>query len=334
MDEEIWKKKYLKYKNKYINLYKQIAGVYTSNLENILQHISRDTRNNMTLIVGMDIFDKKNDDLKRSIDLGANYVITNASSYDSSIEINLKLKNNIKQLDFDFNKLNTDDTGIDLISRRTYIQNFIDITSKKIKSQYLDCQKFSTIIFDISTSKFLSTNEPPNNGIYFIYLLYYILLQNGGTIYLDDNLGYNISILPTPKTPPKNEIETNISNMYNKCNDVLTYKKYNNIYMTRTDLKERCIERHGETQRNLTYTEIGNINKNHLEKLLVDSTVEYSFNRDDSYPIRDSRYGKSKFYYKITKNSDSRDIILNNIRDMIFKKIDVMCACGEYIKLI
>lgn len=333
MDEEIWKKKYLKYKNKYINLYKQIAGVYTSNLENILQHISRDTRNNMTLIVGMDIFNKEegNDDLKRSIDLGANYVITNASSYDSSIEINLKLKKNIKQLDFDFNKLNTDDTGIDdLISRRSYIQNFIDITSRKIKSQYLDCQKFSTIIFDISTSKFLSANEPPNNGIYFIYLLYYILLENGGTIYLDDNLGYTISILETPK----NKIETNISNMYNKCNDVLTYKNYDNIYMATTALKLICIKKNGETQRNLTYTEIGNINKNHLEKLLVDSTVEYSFNIDDSYPIRDSRYGKSKFYYKITKNKDSRDIILNNFYKLIYQKIDVMCACGDYIKLI
>lgn len=270
----IWKNKYRKYKNKYLKLKNLLGGSRKIILEgsnNVEKYTTNDINkfhniiesypdNDLVMVVGADLLNDSQKDYGIDIDVGWSLIGSRLE------EINELDENSIKwfQVDYDFN------------FNINYRNMIIESSTRNLK-------KFKKIIFDWSTTKFLS-------NIKFIAYAYYILLANGGEIYLDPSFSMTY-------------LENCQYIQISKLDGTKYYSHYRKIHNC-----PESIERTPSIE--TIFENILENNRQYLLYNLFDSNVTIERNYE-LYPIK----GTSEpinIYYKIEKNLDGNFEIKRN----------------------
>ena len=266
-------KKYISYKNKYLKLKKQLGGTlpllccegpdnfskYTTNdMDKFHSLLSQTDRNDLRMIMGINLTYEED----RIRDMG--HIDVGWGDENNQDLVNNLGDDNIKwyQINYDWNNMEL----------HQYLAQYL----KKKSPNY---PKFNEIIFDSSTTKFIA------NPTIILYL-YYILLNVGGTLYIED-------IATTGGLPT---ITTNVP-----PDDILNKKVLNGSSL----LSRKTIYTNKNIENPYSYTkeELMENNKSALEKILVNSTITNFYN-DDNYKINKVL----KYYHKIVKgNIDNID---------------------------
>jgi hypothetical protein len=238
---------------------------YYSNLLTFLKYLKEEKREKLQLGIGFSIDDIE--DTKRSINFD---IILSKYEFNSKIEEKAKKYKEKIIINYDFNQF---------CSLNKIIINKLD-----------NIDKIEKIIFDSSTFKFLT-------NIKFLGILYYLILQTNGSIYIESN----VSIC-------EGELILTISefNKYrhiNKSIEELTFRYQSGIFIT-YNIKKYIIDNKIDINI-LSKEDIYKINIKFFEKWFYGSTVEIL---EKDYPIDNYKYPITK-YYKITKKEEHKKII-------------------------
>lgn len=220
--------------------------------------------------------------------------------YSKDIERNL-------HFDISLNKYKFDEETTELLKKKAnelnififnYDFNLFCVLNKPIIIKYSSIDKVNKIVFDSSTFKFL-------NNIKIIGILYYLILQQNGSIYIESNRPISMCHI--------------ITDIFYLDDSFIDEKKegfvYQSIYgITSNFLKQITGTKYDNIKRNIiNVNDIYTHNKKYFEKWFYGSTVELL--EDNNYPINNSNYPITK-YYKITKNMSHCEIlehVKNNI---------------------
>lgn len=211
-----------------------------------------------TMIIGMNMMNPK--DIIRNIK--ADIVM---DQYDLSAEGEVYKKIGEKYIIFNYNF------------------NCLNVISNAIIMKYNDINKLTSIIFDTYTFKFL-------NKIRTIAIFYYIILQEGGSIYIESNSGINTIYHIT--THKQLDIFENMSEdgfiypIAYKISEMIDTSKYEKNYITNSN-------------------QIYKNNIEFLKQTFYGSNVELLH---EGYPIENETYPITT-YYKITKNKRHDEIL-------------------------
>lgn len=261
--------KYIKYKEKYLKLKKQIGGVpkifnkedskyYTNDINQFFNSLLEYPNYDLTMIIGYNILEIK--DIERNLNFDIALDI-----YDD--DVIKHTMNTMKEEDIKYYVLN--------YNLNNPIKMFL---SKFIISpyQYLNINKINLIVFDASVFKFM-------NRIDFLFCMYYYLLNTGGSIYIEAN------------------------NTFSQGNIIRTDYLNENCFYCASGSRSPIFS--GEDLSKVkTDDQIYEHNKLHLQEKMLGSVVEVKLTTDEPYPISHPDVEITK-YYKITKIISNDDII-------------------------
>ena len=309
--------KYLKYKTKYFNLYKQLAGeinfynrdgitnkekYYTNDFMKFLNILKKTPTNNLKMIIGYDVADSSDVSRDLDFDIALNHYIDASDVAVSYIDDYFARESVFSKyvLDIDFNEKS-------FIYRGKHIQESINTC------------KFEKIIFDSFTFKFM-------NNIQLLIIFYYTLLQQNGSIYIESNqVSYQTITINSRKIYNELTLMDEIKKHKEQCFfipiklDIISIIKSlgdNSKYLESLILKDE---------------EIYKNNIDYLHSLLKGSEITLIHGCDTPYPISHEHYPIIK-YYKITKKESVENIqkILND--DNVLKQIQKIVICHQFAK--
>ncbi len=171
--------------------------------------------------------------------------------------------------------------------------NCFCMLSKGIVAKYNNINKLDTIVFDSSTFKFLS-------NIKMIALFYYLILEQGGSIYIESNSPMNIGYIILNQ-----KVLLDLVPGYAKdgfccqTGHILSSGVESSLSAKSCAMISSCI---------ITREKIYQQNIEFFTKWFYGSSVELLDNDDSSYPLINERYPVTK-YYKITKELPHDEIL-------------------------
>ena len=307
-------KKYIKYKNKYLNLYKQLAGeikfynqdgidkkqkYYTNDFMFFLSIVKKTPIHNLKMLIGYDVADSA--DTSRDLDFD---IALNKYSDDSYINdyLSTATESDISKyiLDFDFNQ-------------KIYL-----FREKHIRESINTC-KFEKIIFDSFTFKFIE-------NIHLLIILYYTLLQQNGSIYIESNqVSYQTAFIDNNNISNELTLMDEIKKHKEQCFFIPVKLNVNTIIQRLGDksayLESLILKDEEIYEKNITY----------LYSFLIGSEIKLINSCDIQYPILHKHNPIIK-YYKITKIESVENIQKKLDDDIILKQIQKPVTCYQFSK--
>lgn len=278
--------KYIKYKTKYINLFKLVGGnlpiiLFPTGLtkkDKYSTQIPRDfekllcvySGEPLTMVIGIDLLN--NDDLERdfgiNIDVGWSYEMNIVNN--ELVQANYELINDIPDEKIKWFQIycNFNDAG--------FVGRIFGLAKYNSFIQKNDSNKINKIIFDLSTSNFIKDSR-------FIAYLYYYLLAIGGSIIMQYFIReyFIVSDIEGRRYP-----------------DLFVKQRLDgNHWITSSMSKWITVEK---LSYNYSFDDIMENNRIYLEKILLGSTVTIN-SEHNTYPLTHPKYVCDK-YYVITKN--------------------------------
>jgi len=244
---------------------------YASSLNKFCDYLASCTKKNLTMVIGYRI--------------------------DNPVDTKRKLKFDIGMDNYDSNELQKffESTPSELIPFFVFNMDFnwFCVLSKGIVTKYNNINKLRTIVFDSSTFKFLS-------NVKLIALFYYLILEEGGSIYIESSSPICTGFIISSKQELLNTIARNEKNGFHCQTGYILPKSIENLLDTASlELTEANI-----TTREKIYLQ----NVEFLTRWFYGSSVELLDNLDNSYPLVNERYPITK-YYKITKELTHTEIL-------------------------
>ena len=172
--------------------------------------------------------------------------------------------------------------------------NCLCILSKGIVVKYDNINKLNKIVFDSSTFKFLSS-------IKLIALFYYLILEQGGTIYIESNCPMSTGFIIINQTELLNLVARNDKDGFHYQSGYILPQNIENL-LNQDSLKKVNLNI-------MTHEKIFLQNINFFAKWFYGSSVQLSDNSTESYPIFNEHFPVTK-YYKITKELPHEEILI------------------------
>ena len=244
---------------------------FISSLNKFYEYLQSHDKRNLSMIIGLRITDPT--DMRRNLkfDIAMDY-------YDSN-ELKTFFESELRELIpyFIFN--------MDL--------NCFCVLSKGIVAKYNNVNKLNKIVFDSSTFKFVSS-------VKLLALLYYLTLEQYGSIYIETNSPMCTGYLILNQQELLNIIAKNAKDGFHYQTGYILPKS------TELSLKGESLELINchITTREQIYLQ----NVEFFTKWFYGSSVELLDNVTDSYPITNVKYPVTK-YYKITKELPHDEIL-------------------------
>jgi hypothetical protein len=320
----MFKNKYLKYKNKYLNLIKQLGGdgsfykrdgirkvdkYYSDDILEFIQLLKVNPNNNLTMVVGYDIITENHIDIPIDITLtsGPEIFPPEFANYADMVNnyFNLDTSKSTFILNFDFNT----EIGLHvLLSKLAHPRPTLSILTNE---QYVESTKIKKIIFDSSTFKFVKKLQV-------LYAMYYLMLQTGGEIYIQ--FDFNSILTPFIKTDNIIEDFNTIKKIKYELQRIERESSSFNFYGSEIDLiDEGFVEMLNEKEKKNIHDVDYYLCKNQqfLNEMLLYSKVEICNSDEEPYPINNPKY-RAKLYYKITKTRPINNLEIKMMNPKIY----------------
>jgi hypothetical protein len=260
-----------------MSIYLENEPKYCITLQKFFEYLNRETKNELTMGIGFSEIEPIDTERNLIFDITlSNYQTNDIEEYLKAIEF----KNETFIFNYDFNNM--------------------CVLSNGIITRFNKINKIKSIIFDSSTFKFL-------RNIKFIGILYYLVLEKNGSIYIESNAPASHGF-----------IINNLTELYENTKCRNKHFRYPTVFLISNYLMNYIPpDKISEIEKNIfTKEDIYSNNIEYLKNWFYGSKIELIDDELIPYPITNPRYPIKK-YYKITKMLDhdkTLEFIKSNIK--------------------